>query len=180
MKIWKVSTIVFASLFLVLLYFFISKNYENNLRKDFLSFSNKNINDLKKEEYDRKNEYLVFDAKLNNKKIDTISYNEAKKQYDDLQAAISAIEKQSELENYSCTEDNFISKFNEMMAFNYPYEKYNENSIKTNIIESCTMRVNVTTTEPKYGWKTFWIFEISFDASDSKFRMKTIKRDFLG
>lgn len=173
--------IICQSVIIVILIIILLKlNNINNLRKDYLEFNSKSVSELSKEQYERVNNYLVYEAKKLNKKPDTISYKKAKKQEAEFKAINEEISRQENLKQYNCDEYTLINSFHEMMSFNNPYEKYDKTSINANNFNDCSIQISVTTKEPKYGWKTFWIFEVYFDASDSKFHMKTIKKDFLG
>ena len=173
--------IVSQSILIIILVTFLFKiNRDNNLRKDYLEFSTKNFDKLSKKEYKRINDYLVFIAKKENIKPDTISYEKAKQNEEDLKALENEIKRQNNLKQYNCDEYSLTNSFHEIMAFNYPYETYDKNSINISRIGDCNIRVNVTTQEPKYGWKTFWIFEVFFDSAEGKFKMNSIKKKFLG
>ncbi|MFV0198247.1 hypothetical protein OBK01_08555 [Empedobacter falsenii] len=176
----KIIIIIQSIIILVLISFIFIINKENNLRKDFIEYNSKSFDELSQKEYERKNEYLVFEAKQSGKNPDTISYAKAKEDENDWKALENAIAKQNNLEKNNCNEYTLINSFHELMSFNYPYEEYDKHSININTIDNCTIKINVTTRNPKHGWKTFWIFKIYFDSLENQFKMETIKKQFLG
>jgi hypothetical protein len=148
-------------------------NFEElSLKSKYEELKDKPVLEMSKEEWDTRNQYEVFDAKKNNKKIDTISFEQAK-QYALLDQFLTA-------QNSPCNETKMIETFHEMMKFNMPYDKYNKERIETLQLDECTLRISVTTTDAKEGWKTFWIFELTFNKEDRKYNMNVVKKDFLG
>jgi hypothetical protein len=97
----------------------------------------------------------------------TVQENEEKERLDDMKRTY-------------CVNSALVSKFHEMMNFNFPNAKYKQSSIKVEESGPCSIKVAVTTYEKPYNWKTFYIFKVSLNTDEEKYEMETIKSDFIG
>lgn len=173
MKILKLIISVLTIITIVLVLLLIRFNNENKLINDYLLIKSKPIEKVNKKEWKRHNEYLVFKAKKDKKKPDTISFDQMQQNL--------AEDKLKLLEDIIfCEEDVLVENFHKMMAFNKPYDKYDKDTINIIRIDECTIRVNVTTTEPKYGFKTFSIYEVSYDKTTNNYKMERVDSKFIG
>ena len=175
MKIWKpiaiIQTIIIVVLLLVL---FKDKSFnfeERRIKSIYEKIKNKTVLQMTESEWEIRNKYKLMEAIERDTLPGTISYNRAKER---AKLEIKAAEMFS-----PCKESILVDAFHNMMEFNMPYEKYNKDKITVQYAGDCTIRINVTTTGQD-GWKTFWIFEISYNEAAGKHEMKTMKKDFLG
>lgn len=145
---------------------------ESRLKSKYEDLKDKPVLEMSKEEWDTRNKYEVLFAKKNNKKIDTISYEQAR-EYAQLDQYLTGI-------NSPCNETKMLETFHEMMEFNMPYDRYKKESVQTLQLDECIMRISVTTIDAKEGWKTFWIFELVFNKEQGKYNMNVVKKDFIG
>ena len=145
---------------------------ERKVISEYEIIKNKTVLEMTEKEWEIRNKYELIVAKKNGTKPDTISYNSAKNA-EELRMLVKQI-------NNPCTQTRLIEAFHQIMEFNRPYDKYDRYKINVQMYGNCTIRVSVTTTEPKYGWKTFWIFEVTYNAITDEFESKPIRRDFLG
>lgn len=145
---------------------------EQVLKSQYDEIKDKGIMEMTEIEWSIRNRYEALQSQKNNLPTDTLSYQQARMQEETSQLLLAI--------NNPCGETKLIEAFHEIMKFNMPYERYKPEAINVQPSGDCSIRINVTTKEPKYGWKTFWVFEIVFDASLGKHVLNTIKRDFLG
>ena len=171
-----IALIVIISVIIVAILLFekIQSQREEFLKNQYDEISAKSIDDVTEQEWATKNEYEVLLAKKNGWPIDTQSY---------IDALTTFMEINSKRYNYTsnnCSQEKLVEAFHSIMKFNMPYEKYNPESINIQNNEDCTLNINVTTTEPKYGWDTFWVFRIAYNQEINKYVLETINRRFLG
>jgi|GEM_PF-4603591 len=169
--------VILQSIIIVILILLLFKNKlfgseESNLQVEYDKIKNKSVLEMTEAEWNMRNEYIIWQAKKNGTQPDTISYLTAKS----LEHVKNAINEA----NNPCNNDNLITAFHDIMKFNMPYDQYERESITVQNSGNCSIYINVTTTDPKHGWKTFWIFEVFYNDILEKYEVKTIKRDFRG
>jgi hypothetical protein len=175
--------LVFQSLIIVsmlIFYFFGLKGEGANLGQGELTLEEKyeklegkTIDEMTPEEWTIQNLYKIKKWEKEGAEFDTMSYEEAlarnRKFKEDLARELDP-----------CTEDKMINAFHEIMEFNMPNDIYEEDEIKWKQMGDCTLHINVYTKEPKYGWKTFWVFEVRYNTSTEQYEMQAVKKEFLG
>lgn len=176
MKSLKFIVIVQSVIICILLiYIFkdqISYFKEKQIKLEYEKIGNKSVLEMTEEEWDIRNKFKLIEARHNKSKPDTISYKFAK--------ANAEFEKIVKELNNPCTESKLIDAFHRYMEFNMPDEKYDKNSIKVQNFGNCMIRISATTQEPKYGWKTFWVIEVTVNELEQTYGLKVIIRDFKG
>lgn len=155
------------------------KQKELSFYQQFSSLQSKEVSEMTKEEWEVRNWVMVDIATKLGNEPDTISYEKAKNQK--LAEDVKQYQEQQMQRALICGDEKMIQAFHEMMEFNMPTHKYSKSSINMQRMDDCEIQINVTTREPQnYNWKTFWVFEVYYDEIEGNYRMKTIKRDFLG
>lgn len=176
MKSLKILVITQTVIICILLLYIFKDRFsyfkEKQIRIEYEKISTKTVLEMSEEEWDIRNKFKLIEAKHNKSKPDTISYKDAK--------ANAEFERLVKELNNPCTEAKFIDAFHRYMDFNMPDEKYDKSSIKVQNFGNCMIHVSVTTREPKYGWKTFWVFEITTNEIEKTYVFKAVIRDFKG
>lgn len=165
---------------MLIFYFFGLKNAgsifsskELTLEEKYEKIEGKTIDEMTPEEWTIQNLYNLKKYEKQGMEFDTMSYEEAlivnRKFKEDLTRELNP-----------CTEDKMINAFHEIMEFNMPNDRYKKDEIKWRAMGDCTLHINVYTKEPKYGWRTFWVFEVRYNESTRRYELQAIKKDFLG
>ncbi len=176
MKSLKLIVIIQSVIICILLLYIFKDKFsyfkEKQIKLEYEKISDKTVLEMTEDEWDIRNKFKLIEAKQNNSKPDTISYKSAK--------ANAEFERLVKELNNPCKESKFIDAFHRYMDFNMPDEKYDKNSIKVQNFGNCMVQISVTTREPKYGWRTFWVFEITVNEIEQTYVFKVIIRDFKG
>ncbi|PHI18057.1 hypothetical protein CEQ90_19925 [Lewinellaceae bacterium SD302] len=153
------------------------KSYEEMSISELESLLNgkTSIYDMSPKEWTIQNYITIKKSDSTGIKIDTFDYDEAIVQHEKLFENI-----EREILSQNCSQEIFFDQFNEMMAFNKPFLKYDKRNLQFQEIDQCTYRIAVTTREGEYNMKTFWVWEITYDSTDKQYSMKPVQREFLG